>query len=262
MSSVNGIHGNQPTQNGALGRLIQTQSGETYFVPVSLEQPNDQVSLQNNADKPKKSFSYLRATGRFLQGAVADTVGSIFSTGGLLGIGVSAGLTAMFGAPALIGLGALGAVLGTAHIINGIRKSNELYSEGKVKESEDAFRGVGVGVSSLALSVAGLKTSIKAYWTGGKAQVTQLGDKAKTASTHLFKRMGSVAKSFVAPDGKTLQLPTIDGNKILQRTLINVGKGAGTLAQNGTVANGLAYNNLRQEGEFIHLKDKLDSIHI
>jgi hypothetical protein len=238
--------------------LVQTENGQLAFVPVSLDQSPEK--FENSQAKQKKAFSYLNATGRFLQGAISDTLDNVFSVQGLIGIGLSAAAVAAFGTPALVGLGAFGAFCGAAGIVGGIKRSNELYAEGKVQESENAFRGIGSGFSSLALSVAGLRTTAKAYLNGGKAKVTEIGENAKTASQILLGRLKGVAQSFVGKDGQTLQIPKFDGNKILQKSLRGAAKGAGHLAQNGTVASGAAIINLNEQANTVLLKDKLNCI--
>jgi hypothetical protein len=258
MSQVNGVHFGQHQAVSGPGRLVQTENGQLAFVPVSLEQTPEQ--FENSQAKPKKAFSYLNATGRFLQGAVLDTVDNVFSVKGLIGIGLSAAAVAAFGTPALVGLGAVGALCGAAGIIGGIKRSKELYAEGKVKESENAFRGVGSGFSSLALSVAGLRTTTKAYFDGGKAKVVNLGEKSKTLSQHFFSRLSGIGKSFIGKDGQTIQIPKFDGNKILQKSLWGAAKGVGHLAQNGTIASGAALTNVNAQSEMAILKDKMDCI--
>lgn len=258
MSQVNGVHFGQHQAVSGPGRLVQTENGQLAFVPVSLDQSPEQ--FENSQAKPKKAFSYLNATGRFLQGAILDTADNIFSVKGLIGIGLSAAAVAAFGTPALVGLGALGALCGAAGMIGGIKRSKELYEEGKVKESENAFRGVGSGFSSLALSVAGLRTTAKGYLNGGKAKVTEIGENAKTASQILWGRLSGIGKSFIGKDGQTIQIPKFDGNKILQKSLLGVGKGIGHLAQNGTIASGAALTNANAQSELAILKDKMDCI--
>lgn len=137
------------------------------------------------AQKPKKkSFSLLNAAGNLFKGAVLNPLKSLFSLQGLATAGLAAGAIALFGAPAAIGLGAIGLITGGLQAFRGGKDFIGNYMAGNMEAAERSFEDIGSGTTTGLLSAAGIRASggnlsitggLKGIWNGiwnGRTNIT------------------------------------------------------------------------------------------
>lgn len=110
-----------------------------------------------------RRFSPFRAFSNLIGGGVTDTIKGIFSLKGLITMGLTGGLIAITGGGAIPFLAAAGIGLGGFQIARGARNAVGLYRMGDTEGSENAFRNIGSGMVSMALSFLGLRS---AYQSG------------------------------------------------------------------------------------------------
>lgn len=164
------------------------------FATLDASEDNLDISKPDNTtEKPKRAFSAVRAAGRFVQGAVGDTIDGIFSLKGLLTIGATAGAVAVFGTPMLALVGAGGLIAGGVLLASGISKAISRYNSGDNEGAENAFRTIGSGAVATGLSF----TALNGFKYRGKQILDGFkGNANETGVVGAFKNSWGTLKSF------------------------------------------------------------------
>lgn len=132
----------------------------------------------------KRGFSIFNAAGHFIKGAVINPIKSLLSIGGLASMAIAGGVVCAFGAPAALGLAALGVGLGGLQLARGGFNFISNYFKGNMSAAEQSFEDIGGGgvtafLSGRAFSAIGKALSFKPFSAEGSVKLPFIGEGSK-----------------------------------------------------------------------------------
>lgn len=211
MSQIDRIHA-----RAGVPRFGEAKFHDRNRAYAVLEDSRDDVHLEQNRAhagevQQKRGFSVLRATGRFLQGAVVDTARSLFSTKGLVTMGIATAAAGVFGWPVLAAMGVVGVIGGGRMLATGIAKAIYRYRNGDNEGAENAFRSIGNGVATAGLSITALRgfqykgqQILDGFKNGDKTGVSGAFQSVWGMIRAGFKKETSVETAASAPEAGTI----------------------------------------------------------
>lgn len=138
------------------------ESGITPGYPYTVaDYPPDTYTGPSHGQPKQQGFSLFRAASNFIKGGVVDTIKGIFSLKGLATMALAGGAIALTGGAAIPYLVAAGIGLGGLQVAKGTLSAVSKYASGDTQGAENAFRDIGSGVVSTALSIFGARAAYK-----------------------------------------------------------------------------------------------------
>ncbi len=207
-------------------RAAQMQEAAMYGDPRGMSwllrqqmPPDVMIRSRMAGQQQQEGFSFVRAGLNFVKGAVVDTISGMFSLKGLATMALAGGAIALTGGAALPFIAAAGIAMGGFQFIKSGIDAGLAYSEGRYRDSENAFRGMGSGAASLGLSIFGARAGYKA----GKGKLTDSVFENQSASTRAETVGGTLKQLYLDITGQAKVRHTIDGH-VHEVSLFRYGK--------------------------------------
>ncbi len=181
-------------RNLAFERLRRVDAESRLYRIMAAQQAGRGDTWNGRTISKHKHFSIFRAGKKFLKGALIDPIKSLFTMKGLLITGLGIAATCAFGPPAAFALLGLGLVTGGLSVVKGTANAISRYKRGDIDGAERSFEKMGLGTSSILVSLLGIK--------GFKPEEGSLGG---------FKNLGEAARNL-----KTRPIPI---TKMLRSTV-------------------------------------------